>query len=79
MQAARERGLRVPEDLSVIGFDDIEMAEYLNLTTVHQPLFESGQRGIHLLLQSMDDPDVPVICEELPLQLIVRSTTAPPM
>ena len=45
MQAARERGIRVPEDLSVIGFDDIEMAEYLNLTTIHQPLFELGQPG----------------------------------
>ncbi len=78
LRAARERGVRVPEDLSVIGFDDVEMAEYLNLTTVHQPLFDSGQHGINLLLQSMDDPDVPVVCEELPLQLIVRSTTTPP-
>ena len=79
MQAARERGIRVPEDLSVIGFDDIEMAEYLNLTTIRQPLFDSGQRGIQLLLESMEDPDGPVMCEELPVELIVRSTSAPPM
>ena len=78
MQAARERSIRVPENRSVIGFDDIEMAEYLNLTTVHQPLFDSGQRGIQMLLESMEDPDGPVICEELPVKLIVRSTTAPP-
>lgn len=78
LHAARERGVRVPEDLSVIGFDDVEMAEYLNLTTIHQPLFDSGQRGINLLLQSMDDPDMAVICEDLPLLLVERSTTAPP-
>ena len=63
----------------MIGFDDIEMAEYLNLTTIRQPLFDSGQRGIQLLLESMEDPDGPVMCEELPVELIVRSTSAPPM
>ncbi len=43
--AARELGLHVPDDLSVIGYDDIEAADYVGLTTVRQQLFESGRRG----------------------------------
>jgi DNA-binding LacI/PurR family transcriptional regulator len=78
MQAARELGLQVPEDLSVIGFDDIEIAEYLNLTTMHQPLFESGYRGVDLLLQSMEPVDGAAACHELPVDLMMRGSTAPP-
>ena len=48
--AARELGLHVPDDLSVIGYDDIEAAEYVGLTTVRQQLFESGRRGAEVLL-----------------------------
>jgi len=81
LRAAEERGLSVPEDLSVIGFDDIEVAEYLNLTTIHQPLFTSGVEGAELLFQCIDKPpmsqcDVREI--ELPLRLVIRQTTGPP-
>ena len=48
--AARELGLHVPDDLSVIGYDDIEAADYVGLTTVRQQLFESGRRGAGILL-----------------------------
>jgi DNA-binding LacI/PurR family transcriptional regulator len=78
MQAAREQGLRIPEDLSVIGFDDIEIAEYLDLTTIRQPLFESGYRGIDLLLPSAEQVRNDTLCQELALELVVRGTTAPP-
>lgn len=78
MQAARERGLAVPHDLSVIGFDDIEIAEYLNLTTIHQPLYDSGQRGLNLLLRAMEGSIDEPPCEELPVYLVVRGTTAAP-
>jgi DNA-binding LacI/PurR family transcriptional regulator len=78
LQAASDLGLQIPRDLSVVGYDDIEMAEYVNLTTVHQPLFESGRRGIELLLRLIDDPELPVTCEQLPLKLAPRKTTAPP-
>jgi DNA-binding LacI/PurR family transcriptional regulator len=78
LQAARDRGLRVPEDLSIIGFDDIEMAEHVHLTTIRQPLVESGRCGIGLLLRLMDDPSLAAACEELPIELVVRQTTAPP-
>lgn len=78
LQAARERGLHVPQDLSVIGFDDIEMAEYMNLTTIRQPLFDSGYRGMSLLLQIMHGSKPATICQELPIELITRGSTAPP-
>jgi len=76
LQAANELGLRVPYDLSVIGYDDIEIAEYLGLTTVRQLLYESGRRGVELLLNIVDHINLEPVCEVLPTQLIVRKTTA---
>lgn len=80
LEAARILGIRVPEELSVVGFDDIEVAAYVGLTTVHQPLHESGRRGAELLLAMLagnEMPDEPQI-EELPVEIVVRSTTAEP-
>ena len=51
ISAAHEVGLHVPDDLSVVGYDDIEVADYVGLTTVRQQLFESGRRGAELLLR----------------------------
>jgi DNA-binding LacI/PurR family transcriptional regulator len=78
LEAAQDLGLQVPQDLSVIGFDDIEIAEYLELTTMRQLLFESGQEGVHLLLNAIDDPSSEPTCRVLPTELIGRRTTAPP-
>lgn len=78
LEAARDLGLRVPEDLSVVGYDDIEVAEYLGLTTMRQRLFESGRRGVELLLAVLANPKAKPICEVLPAELVVRGTTAPP-
>ena len=76
--AAREIGLHVPDDLSVIGYDDIEAADYVGLTTVRQQLFESGRRGAEILLAEIDErSDRPAIAQ-LPPELVVRGTTAPP-
>ena len=75
--AAMELGLRVPDDLSVIGFDDVELASYADLTTIHQPLFESGRLGAELLLASLGGDRTPT-AHELPLELVVRGTTGRP-
>jgi DNA-binding LacI/PurR family transcriptional regulator len=80
LMAARELNLRVPEDLSVIGYDDIEVAEYLGLTTMRQSLYESGKLGVELLMRLMeaspgDRERVETI--GLPSELVVRSTTGP--
>jgi DNA-binding LacI/PurR family transcriptional regulator len=78
LEAAQDAGLRVPEDLSVIGYDDIEIAEYLNLTTIRQPLFASGVEGVELLLDSIANPPPVPRRVLLPVELVVRGTTAPP-
>ena len=77
LEAARERDIPVPEALSVIGYDDIKIAEYLDLTTIHQPLFESGWQATHLLFQLIQGASPETLCE-LPIKLMARGTTAPP-
>jgi LacI family transcriptional regulator len=78
IQAARDADLRIPEDLSVIGYDDLQAAKYMGLTTIRQLLFESGQRGVGLLLETLENPQIEPVHEVLPIELIVRGTTAPP-
>ncbi|MFN8110270.1 MAG: LacI family DNA-binding transcriptional regulator [Thermoleophilia bacterium] len=78
LAAARDRGLRVPDDLSVIGFDDIETAELVGLTTVRQPLQHSGELAARLLLQAIRGEDPDPMLTTLRIELSVRSTTAPP-
>ncbi len=78
LEAARDLRLNIPQDLSVIGFDDIEIAEYWHLTTVHQPLQESGIKGCQILLDDIDQPFYEKQQLTLPTQLVVRGTTAPP-
>jgi DNA-binding LacI/PurR family transcriptional regulator len=76
LEAARDAGLGVPEDLTVIGYDDIEIAEYLGLTTIRQQLFESGARGVELLLDTLATPSTDLRCDTLPVELVIRGTTA---
>jgi LacI family transcriptional regulator len=78
MEAARELGLQIPHDLSIIGYDGIEAAEYMQLTTIRQSLFDSGVRGAELLLQMMEGRLLDDKAFVLPTELIVRGTTAPP-
>jgi len=77
VEAARSLGIRIPAELSVIGFDDIEVAAYVGLTTVRQPLLESGRRGAKLLLDTLAGRPVGPLRELLPLELVVRATTGP--
>jgi LacI family transcriptional regulator, galactose operon repressor len=76
LEAAEAVGLRVPGELSVVGFDDVEVARYVGLTTVSQPLEESGVRGAKLLLQALEG--APRSAQRLDLRLVVRATTGPP-
>ena len=75
LEAAEAAGLAVPEQLSVVGFDDIEVARYAHLTTVAQPLEESGARGVDLLLDALAGGSPR--SEQLDCELVVRGTTAP--
>lgn len=75
LDAARQRGLDVPGDLSVVGFDDSPTAASTvpPLTTVHQPLFGKGETAARLLLDG-----APATIIELPTTLVTRSSTGPP-
>jgi DNA-binding LacI/PurR family transcriptional regulator len=78
MEAAQELGIAIPDDFSLIGFDNIEIAEYLKITTIYQPLFDSGQRGMQLLLEKLENPQKTPIQEQQHIQLISRQTTSTP-
>jgi DNA-binding LacI/PurR family transcriptional regulator len=74
IEAAAAAGLRVPEDVAVIGFDDIELAAVIGLTTVRQPLRESGRRGAELLLAAIEGA-APPPGELEGLRVVERRTT----
>ena len=76
IRTARELGLRVPEDLSVIGIDDHEMAEIFDLTTVAQPVHEQGRVAALQVLTALADQDWEPDQVVLPTELVVRRTTA---
>src|SRR4051812_47308420 len=80
LQAARERGIRVPEQLSVVGFDDVEAAEIVTppLTTIRQPLAEMGRMAVSLLERLIEGQRIEALHVELRTQLVVRQTTAAP-
>lgn len=80
LKSIREMNLRVPEDISVIGFDDHDIAEYVGLTTIHQPVVEYGEKAVSIILDLLENPgDITRPHLELDTQLVVRSTTGPPM
>jgi LacI family transcriptional regulator, galactose operon repressor len=78
LEAATVEGVAVPGDLSVVGFDDLEVAPYVGLTTVHQPLEESGRRAVERLVAAMEDEDTQPHEERLEIELKVRRPTAGP-
>ncbi|MDX9864546.1 MAG: LacI family DNA-binding transcriptional regulator [Anaerolineaceae bacterium] len=78
MEAAQGLGIRIPDHLSLIGFDNIEIAEYLKITTIYQPLFDSGQRGMQLLLEKLENPKKNAVQEQQSVYLINRQTTSSP-
>ena len=70
--------INVPGGLSVVGDDDIELADYIGLTTIHQPLFETGYRAAQRVLARIDGHAAPTLRETLDVTLVERQTTAPP-
>ena len=79
-EAARQRGLRVPEDLSVVGFDDLPQASWTSppLTTVRQPLSEMGMLAVRTVLRLLNGEHLESPKVELATEVVVRHSTAPP-
>ncbi|MDA8440172.1 MAG: LacI family DNA-binding transcriptional regulator [Propionibacterium sp.] len=82
MRTIRRTGLRIPEDISIVGIDDHPMAELLDLTTVHQPVDEQGRAAAGLVLDLLRNDTPPVDqAITLPTHLVVRrsTTSVPPI
>jgi LacI family transcriptional regulator len=76
LQAIADRGMGAPDDVAVVGFDDVEFADYLGLTTVAQPLRESGRIATELLLSTVAGPEEAGVRKiTLPVHLVERKTT----
>jgi LacI family transcriptional regulator len=80
LQAAADRALSVPGDLSVVGFDDIDISRSTapKLTTVRQPLQEMGRMAVTVLMRVLDGHQAEALHIELATELVVRDSTAPP-
>jgi LacI family transcriptional regulator len=79
LRAAADCGLRVPQDLSLVGFDDILMARYLTprLTTASKDAVRMGREAVQLVLARLQDPARPPQVIKLPTQFVVRESTGP--
>ncbi|MDO6531329.1 DNA-binding transcriptional regulator CytR [Vibrio splendidus] len=80
IQEAKKLGLRVPQDLSIVGFDDIQFAQYCDppLNTISQPRYEIGRQAMLMMLDLLKGNDVQAGSRLLEAKLVVRGSTAPP-
>src|SRR4029078_13118356 len=76
LEAATQLGISVPDELSVVGYDDIDLAGLMGLSTVRQPLVYSGERGADLVLEALSMRNRQPNTEMTGLELVVRATTA---
>lgn len=76
--AAHDAGLGVPEDVALIGFDDIRTSAYVGLSTLSQPMYDMGKLGIDKLIQRIAEPERPVSRTTFSAQLMVRETSGSP-
>jgi DNA-binding LacI/PurR family transcriptional regulator len=77
MKTLRKRGLRVPQDVAVIGFDDHDAAELLDLSTVRQPVYAQGATVARALLAAAGGELGPQPAIVLPTELVIRGSTDP--
>ncbi len=78
MQACREHSVSVPGDVSILGFDDHEVASAAGLTTMRQEVRAMGARAASMLIDRLENPDLTPTHEESAVELVVRTSTAPP-
>ncbi len=74
IRAVKEHNLKVPDELAIIGFDDIELSEYLGLTTIHQPMYEMGTLAAERLISKIDGKVTDHFRMTFPTKLVIRDT-----
>ncbi|MBN1155067.1 LacI family DNA-binding transcriptional regulator [candidate division KSB1 bacterium] len=74
MKAIREKGLSIPDDIAVVGFDDIELARLLGLTTIHQPIAEMGHYAVKRLIDRMNGHNADHYECDMETHLVIRRT-----
>jgi LacI family transcriptional regulator len=74
LEAAAEQRVRVPEDIAVVSFDDIELAQHLELTTMRQPMHEMGILALEKLTARLRNPAAPPTLDTFTPELVVRSS-----
>ncbi|PJC85645.1 DNA-binding transcriptional regulator CytR [Vibrio sp. HA2012] len=81
IQEAKRLGLRVPQDLSVVGFDDIQFSQYCDppLTTISQPRYEIGRQAMLMMLELLKGREIGAASRLLETKLVVRNSAAPPL
>ena len=77
LQTLQRAGISVPGQMSLVGFDDHEIAEFANLTTIFQPVRLQAQTATSLLLDQLGGRGDGIVAADLPVRLIVRGTTGP--
>ena len=75
MKVARQLNIKIPDDLAIVGFDDIDVAEHVDLTTICQHLDESGRLAAEILLSRIGESNRPLQHINLPLKLVERLTS----
>jgi LacI family transcriptional regulator len=77
ISSAAERGLLIPKDISVVGFDDVKLASFTNppLTTIAQPKREIGSLAVKMLIARIADINAPIRTEQLDTRLVLRRST----
>jgi LacI family repressor for deo operon, udp, cdd, tsx, nupC, and nupG len=80
LQVAQSKGMSVPNDVSIMGFDDIVPAKFTNppLSTVNQPRNQIGREAALMLIDILQNPSIPPRKFVLPTHIVVRGSTAPP-
>ncbi len=78
--ALREEGTEIPEDVSVVGFDDLPASRFTfpPLTTIHQPIYEKGVMAAKILIKQLENCDSKIVNELLDPHLVIRKSTGPP-
>lgn len=75
ISAIHRHGLRIPDDISIVGFDDHDLSKFANLTTIAQPVQLLGETAAWILLEQLKEPTKPRTSTVMPTQLIVRNST----